>query len=286
MDRNIIMRVGGTTSPTALGRMEQVSVNQADGYVEVNAAQLDLAHGCTIVADVVIDASADAVVEVVIDAVADGVTDGVADAAADAANTAADAAADAVGDGAADAAADAPADAAESGLSPKAVSRLKILGLMLGTTMIRIANQASNAANDAAAGHSGSGSGSGAPTAKEYWTALYNTMVHNYPCDLPATQSCPANVRASQEALVLSFAVTIAKRDPAAAKQAQAFEAAWPLSSNKALKSALSNISGTAGIPAMVQYLETYTDPGASGGALVIATAGVLSTVASFVYSD
>ena len=45
-------------------------------------------------------------------------------------------------------------------------------------------------------------------------------------------------------------------------------------------------VSNTGGIPSMVKYMATYTNPGASGAPLVIATANTLIAVAGYVYTD
>jgi len=270
MGETIMKRDPKTGATAGLFPMEHISINQADGYVDVDG-QLDLAHGCVIIADVVADVVVDTVVDVVVDAVVDGAVEVVSDAVVDVA-------ADVV----ADAAVDAAADAAASGLSQTAINRLKNLGLLLaGAVLGQIVAEATTLVKGVIAGSTTADPA----TAAKYWTALYNEMVKAYPCDLPASQSCPDQVRAKQQALVLEFALRIAKADPTQATQAQAFQTAFPASSQVALKKALSNISDTAGIPSMVKYLETYTFPNVSGGALVIATSNTLISVADFVFT-
>lgn len=252
-----------TGTAARLFPMEHISINQADGYVDADV-QIDLAHGCVVVEVVAVDVSVEVVTEVVAEVVAEVGTDvGV----------------DVVGDAAADVA----ADAAESGLSEATIARLRTLGLLLGGALMgTIVTESVNAVKAAIAARGGSR----ATSAADYWTALYKVMDKKYPCNLPASQSCGTNVRASQEAMIASFALAIAKQDPSQATAAQTFETVWPASSQRALKSALTNISNTGGIPGMIKYMETYTYPNVSGGALVIATSNTLISVADYVYTD
>ncbi|HYJ79046.1 MAG TPA: hypothetical protein VEW03_05570 [Longimicrobiaceae bacterium] len=82
-----------TGFPATSRRMEHVSINGTDDYLDADA-QIDLAHGCTIIGDAIADVAGDVVVDVGVDA---------ADAAADAADAAADAGLDVAADAVADA---------------------------------------------------------------------------------------------------------------------------------------------------------------------------------------
>jgi hypothetical protein len=128
-----------------------------------------------------------------------------------------------------------------------------------------------------------------APTAAEYWTSLHTSMLQYFPCDTPASTACAANVRNSQEAMVLQFAWNLSSVT-ANAQAATAFENAWPAVEQGALKQQLANVSTSAGIPSMINnVLVNYTyDSGTnpSGAAIVIATANTLSSVAAYVFTD
>lgn len=261
---NISRLFRGASQPRSASHgMEKITLNQPTEYLEVEA-NFDLAHGCTIVIDAVADVVADVVVDGVVDAVVDGGADAVVDGGADAL---------------ADAGADAIADAgANSGLSPGTISKLKTLGLLLGgAVMGEIVSEATQAIKNAAAGGH-------PPTSADYWNSLYSTMVAQYPCNTGSNTACPTNVRNAQEAMVGTFAINLGANGAAAA--AAAFEKTWPADSQSQLKNTLVTMSQSSGIPSMLQYLATYTNPGASGAALVIATANVLMTVAGFEYTD
>ena len=129
-------------------------------------------------------------------------------------------------------------------------------------------------------------SGNNPPTSQTYWTALYNTMIDNYPCNSGSSTNCGPNVRASQIAMVSGFAMKLSTQ-AADATVAMNFENSADYATSVAqLKQALVTITATGGVPALVQYMGTYTNPGASGAGLVIATANTVVAVANYEYPD
>lgn len=260
-------------------RKENINHNLRDEYFSVDE-NLDLANGCVIVADVAVDIGADVAVDVVTDVVADAVADTLADAAADAAaDVAADAAADAVGDAAADTMVDAVAN---GGVSTVSSSVLKNIGLVLGGAILdKIVTFAVSAIKNATKGKKPSET-----TAADYWSSLYTTMTKAIPCDKPSNQSCGPNQRSGQQAMILSFQANISKASPDAQKAAIAFEKIFTAEQQNELKHNLSKLASTGGIPSMVKYMESYTNPGAHGAPLVIATANTLIAVTNFFYTD
>ncbi|RFM26430.1 hypothetical protein [Deminuibacter soli] len=258
---------------------DRLTFNKTDQYIDA-AAPIDLSHGCVAI---LVDVAADVVTDAATDAVTDAVVDGVADSAADAAaDTAADAAADTAADTAADAAADAGADSgAQGGISTACSKRLKTLAIMLGgaimsTVTTAVANAIYNAIKSA---------GSTPTTSADYWTALYNSMITVYPCNANNASTCPGNQRDEQEAMVLSLQQQLAQT-ASYAQSAQTFEESWSAASQTQLKDSLITVTDTGGIPSMCQYMENYTNTGASGAALVIATINVFDTVAAYEYPD
>jgi len=261
---------------------EKLTFNESDEYLTADP-NLDLANGC-IIGDIVVDVAGDVVADVAGDVAADiagdAGADAAADIAADAAADGADVAADVVGDAAADVLADV---AAEPGVSSSTKAILKGFGLLLGGAVLSeilalIVQAIEYAASD---------SGGNPPTSAALWAALYNQMMQTYPCNNSASVPCATNVRAAQESMVGVFAVVLGQQDPQAAVDAQTFETtSWTQQSQQELKNTLTQISETAGIPSMVQYMETYTNPGATGAALVIATANTVISVADYCYSD
>jgi hypothetical protein len=129
-------------------------------------------------------------------------------------------------------------------------------------------------------------SGTQTPSAADYWNALYTAMIGSYPCNTGASTACGPNVRNAQEAMIIQLAVNIANDSSSVAATAKAFEGVWPASSQSALKTTLSNMAQDTGIPGLVQYMASYTNPGATGGALVIATSNVVIAVTDYVYTD
>ncbi|RFM26429.1 hypothetical protein [Deminuibacter soli] len=262
---------GGITALLGVTPKDQLTFNRVDDYID-SAPQIDLAHGClTVVADLAAD--------VVADAVTDAVVDGATDVAADVAT---DSAADTAADTAADAAADAGADAgASGGISTACSSRLKYLAVFLGGTIMgSITTAVTSAIMNAE-----KSSNNGPTTSADYWTALYNSMVASYPCNANNANTCPGNERDEQEAMVLSLQQQLSQTS-SYADAAQTFEDSWPSSSQDELKDDLSTVTNTGGIPSMCQYMETYTNSGATGAALVIATINIFDTVAGFEFSD
>lgn len=254
---------------------DRLSLNADESYA--SGSNVDMAHGCVILADVVADVAVDAAADVAADTAVDAAADAGVDAAAD---SAADAAADAAVDAATDAAADATAD----GVATATSSTWKNLGLVLGGSVLNMI--VTKVVSVIEASKNSTGGGSTTPVSQTYWTNLYNEMIKDYPCDNSSASSCPGTTREQQIAMVAGFAVTLSK-NTTSQQGAQTYEqSAQYLSDKNALKQALTNVSNTGGIPSMVKYLETYTTPNATGTPLVIATANTLVEVASFVYPD
>jgi len=262
---------------------EKLMFNESDDYLTADP-NLDLANGC-IVGDIVVDVAGDVVVDVVGDVSADVAgdvgTDTAADIAADAAGDGADASADIISDVAADVVADV---STEPGITGAEKAELKVLAMTLGGAVVSyVVGEVNKAITNAI------NSGGGDPattTSAQYWEALYNQMIISYPCDNSEFNPCPSGVRDSQELMVGTYGVDLGLQYPDEAQAASTFEASWTPQSQQELKNSLTSIAATAGIPSMIQYMETYTNPGATGAALVIATSGTVVSVASYCYSD
>jgi len=266
---------------------EQLTFNQQDNYIDI-ASNLDMANGCIIIGDIIVDVAADVAIDVTVDVVGDVVADSAADATADVvadtttdvvADSTADSVADATGDAAADIAADAASDPAMSAANK---AELKVLALTLGGAVVSyIVNAVTQAINNAL----GAGGGPANTTAADYWSALYDQMMPLYPCNNNEFTACPSGMRDSQILMVGTFEADLGLQFPDDMTAAATFETNYAQSLAE-LKNTLTDMAATAGIPSMIQYMVTYTNPGASGATLVIATADTLVTVASYCYND
>jgi len=297
---------------------ESLSFNSTDDYIDADL-NFDMANGCLIVADAVVDVglAADVVVDVAAAAGAEGAgaaaagagaateaggaaADATADAVADAG---ADAGADGAGDGAADSSANSvdssanSVDSAQGGVQQTTVSRWASLKSMLQQSMIDNAIlNAGQALEKVVSGGGGSGS-SGTPaapaTVSTYWTALGTQLSQQagYTCDNNANTPCGANVRAFQEAMLIAFqsnVSTASTSDAASATSIQNPGTIWTDTTLGQIKSGLVNVSSTAGIPSMINYMATFNayPVGISAGALTIAGANIIIEVADMVYSN
>lgn len=265
---------------------EQLSINRDDDYVDLDA-NLDFGNGCVIIADIVVDVAGDVAVDVIADVTTDVVADAAADTASDvAADAASDAASDAAADVASEAAADVVADvAAEPGVSSGTKTVLKGLALIVGTTVVTsIVEDVYGALKSAISNNSSDPS---ATTAAQYWSSLYSSMVAEYPCNNNATTSCGTNVRNDQLIMVGTYQIILGQKSPASAQAAANLMASsgWSQTEDD-LKNALMTVTETGGIPSMLEYMESYTNPDASGATLVIATANVVISVADFAFND
>jgi len=293
---------------------ESLSFNSTDDYIDADL-NFDMANGCLIVADAVVDVglAADVVVDVAAAAGAEGAGAGAAAAGAGAATEAGGAAADATADAVADAGADAGADgagdgaadssansvdsSAQGGVQQTTVSRWASLKSMLQQSMIDNAIlNAGQALEKVVSGGGGSGS-SGTPaapaTVSTYWTALGTQLSQQagYTCDNNANTPCGANVRAFQEAMLIAFqsnVSTASTSDAASATSIQNPGTIWTDTTLGQIKSGLVNVSSTAGIPSMINYMATFNayPVGISAGALTIAGANIIIEVADMVYSN
>jgi len=291
---------------------ESLSFNSTDDYIDADL-NFDMANGCLIVADAVVDVglAADVVVDVAAAAGAEGAgaaaagagaateaggaaADATADAVADAG---ADAGADGAGDGAADSSANSVDSSAQGGVQQTTVSRWASLKSMLQQSMIDNAIlNAGQALEKVVSGGGGSGS-SGTPaapaTVSTYWTALGTQLSQQagYTCDNNANTPCGANVRAFQEAMLIAFqsnVSTASTSDAASATSIQNPGTIWTDTTLGQIKSGLVNVSSTAGIPSMINYMATFNayPVGISAGALTIAGANIIIEVADMVYSN
>jgi hypothetical protein len=253
---------------------ETIYINKEDTYTTVGE-NIDFANGCVIIADIIADVAADVAIDVIADAAADAAADAVADVAAD---TAADSVADAVADTVADAAVD-------EGISTVASNTLKNLAKVLGASLLaKLTDMASSAIINAI--KNSSGGTAATTTSADYWNSLYKIMDQAISCDTSASGTCGKNQRNGQEAMILEFQQNIVKANASVGNSAIIFEKKWDVASQKELKQALTNISKTNGIPSMVKYMSTYTNSGASGAVLVVATINTLISVTSYVFSD
>lgn len=114
-------------------------------------------------------------------------------------------------------------------------------------------------------------------------------MLKTYPCDAAASSDCSkvnnANQRDAQEYMVLSYAQNLGNKDNNAV-DAVTFEKSWDTGNQKALKSGLSNVTDTAGIPSMLDYMGSFDISGnPSAEVAVIAEANVFNSVASFEFT-
>ena len=238
---------------TGLTGIDQISILTAP--VDHDDDQIDLVHGCVVLSDIIADIVADVAIDAAVDAAADAVVDAAADGAADAAAT-------------------------EGCISAANISRLKTLGLLLGGAVLGaivdiVYKAIKNAVDD----------GGQTSSAADYWNALYNEMVKDYPCDLPASQACPTNFRNAQELMVGRFLIQLSEKQPTAATAAATFQKIWSAADEQALKTKLGAVAATGGIPSMLKVMAGYMNPSCSGAALVIATAQTVVTVAAFEYT-
>ncbi|WP_246761158.1 hypothetical protein [Ralstonia solanacearum] len=121
-------------------------------------------------------------------------------------------------------------------------------------------------------------------------------MVTTYPCDTPASSSCPAvsvsgqpqpvQQRAAQIAMVLLFAQNLGQQGTNGQDETS-FASTWSTGNKQNLKTGLANVTNTGGIPSMIQYMSTYPIAGAPNAAVaVIAEANIFNSVASFEFTD
>ncbi|AMP72261.1 hypothetical protein UW163_22885 (plasmid) [Ralstonia solanacearum] len=132
------------------------------------------------------------------------------------------------------------------------------------------------------------------PTPATYWNELYQQMVQTYPCDTPASSTCPdvtvnnaqAQQRAAQQAMVLIFAKTLGQQGTNA-QDAASFESTWSANDQQNLKQGLTNVTNTNGIPSMIKYMSTYPITGnPSAVVAVIAETNIFNSVVNYCFTE
>jgi len=317
MNLKSLFQVGGKRFAAPTKAKEKLTFNQANDYPDISL-NLDFAIGCGgLVLDVALDVGEDVASEAVSEAASEAASEVASEAASEVASEAAsevaseaaseaatEAAAEVAGESAAESIADAAADnTAGGGVQASTVSRWSSLKTALKQAVVdNLMQQATTAVTSLVnkyligGGSSGSG-GNNTPTTPatpyDYWNTLSTQLSQTiYTCDNSAANPCgPASdgtdQRNYQEALVINFQAQLvgnSTSDATAAENLQAAGTLWTTTTVPALKAGLMNVANTNGIPSMINYLASYPSypTGVSAGAIVIAGANLLTTVASF----